>query len=528
MEVHQLNASLNWDSKYEANPWDLSFADVDVAMRCYPTTKLQVPLNFIQADGKRGYSLGVEYSYDILTPKNQYQGFDPTSYQENEAYYDSANNPRYSQRDLDDVDGDDLSDDIYNVNSGFYNQNRFDKHREDNLDGKLQIFNMEESQQFDFGRAWNNILRVTGLKYAQGIFKFHLQKPFLSQDQQQQTPKDSLTHQSLLNDSLSTFDNNETFPQAIIMNHLSTLFGSNKLMANLGFNTKSHMTSSKVLLRRKLTLMNSPLFITGSVTNPHIPQDSILGLSAASMGYCLQYRTHKDRSAISMSRRGMFITPFKDSTKKHFLDSWKKYYENEELINLPPAPTFQSVLPHSMRWHSNVKNKNSFLGVVIKYIDTARNVAHQISKVLRYFIDVQIATVENTVQNLWPMKFYKYKAYILSRVYEQLYVFSVGCRTKSSVEYSWKKDVKGFLQHVFRVPLEMDWGCDLFRLWLFVDLYMEVARKNLQFKFRHQHSVTVAVTLFDVYTLFSYTLSLHPIYRQMIKYIQIIKSFIVG
>jgi hypothetical protein len=205
MEVHQLNASLNWDSKYEANPWDLSFADVDVAMRCYPTTSLQVPFNFIQADGQRGYSVGLEYSYDILTPKKRcnsdpnYSKFDPGSFERDNAYFDSANNPRFMHRDLDDVEGDEMSDDIYNVNSTFYQQQRgFEFDNADINDAQIEISELEAEGQINFGRIWSQFLRFLDIKYAQGIFKAHLQKPFYTNTNEANVPvSEDMTHDSL-------------------------------------------------------------------------------------------------------------------------------------------------------------------------------------------------------------------------------------------------------------------------------------------------------------------------------------------
>ena len=47
MEVHKLNAALNWDGKYGASPWDLQYADIDLAMRCYPTDFLQIPIKYV-------------------------------------------------------------------------------------------------------------------------------------------------------------------------------------------------------------------------------------------------------------------------------------------------------------------------------------------------------------------------------------------------------------------------------------------------------------------------------------------------
>jgi hypothetical protein len=54
MEVYRLNASLNWDSNFEANPWDFEFANIDIAARCFPTENLQLPIRYILLKIKKG------------------------------------------------------------------------------------------------------------------------------------------------------------------------------------------------------------------------------------------------------------------------------------------------------------------------------------------------------------------------------------------------------------------------------------------------------------------------------------------
>jgi hypothetical protein len=147
------------------------------------------------------------------------------------------------------------------------------------------------------------------------------------------------------------------------MNHLSTLFGRNKLCANLGFNTRSQMVSSKLMLRRKFLTPHAPLFITTSLTNPHDITEMISGISAAMRGYSLQFRRHRERSAVSFSRRGIIWSPFTANMKNTFLTRWRKNYENEEVTNLPPAPKFHSALPPEMRSHSLLYDRDSSVEV---------------------------------------------------------------------------------------------------------------------------------------------------------------------
>jgi hypothetical protein len=44
MEVHRFNASLNWDSEHDANPWDFSYANIDFGFTLYPSDYLQMPI----------------------------------------------------------------------------------------------------------------------------------------------------------------------------------------------------------------------------------------------------------------------------------------------------------------------------------------------------------------------------------------------------------------------------------------------------------------------------------------------------
>jgi hypothetical protein len=100
----------------------------------------------------------------------------------------------------------------------------------------------------------------------------------------------------------------------------------------------------------------------------------------------------------------------------------------------------------------------------------------------------------------------------------------MGPRSRASIEYSWKKGEGYTFSNVYRLPIEMNWGCDIFRIWLFLDLYAESYDK----KWKQEHSTTIAITLFDIYTLYMYTLSLNPYFRQLVKFFKFLKAFLMG
>ena len=58
MDVEQLSGTLNWGSDFDANPWDLNSADLDLALRFFPSKNLQLPVSLIQLGGLRGYQVG--------------------------------------------------------------------------------------------------------------------------------------------------------------------------------------------------------------------------------------------------------------------------------------------------------------------------------------------------------------------------------------------------------------------------------------------------------------------------------------
>lgn len=202
------------------------------------------------------------------------------------------------------------------------------------------------------------------------------------------------------------------------------------------------------------------------------------------------------------SKRG-YWTPFPITTRQSLLRTWRKEYEPEELMVLPPPPQFDSasnVLPYQGSVHERL-------------VGRAKNVVHQLSKVFRYFVDLQLATLRHTWKNFYPVRWKRYRSFALSRIYEQLYLLSLGCRSRVAVEYSWRRDKSLQLLQGFRVPLEFNWGCDVFRIWAFLDLVSEHSSRTG--KWSNRHSATITATLFDVYTLFSFTLSLHPLYRKL-------------
>ena len=442
------------------------------------------------------------------------------------------------------------------------------------------------------------------LKSVQGIFKLHVQKPYVSPQQQQQqqqqkqqqkqekqqqqredinllgAPQIGVVGESHSTDSLDSsaeYDDDavdrelnemdkirsmmrvnsllrtllQTIPQTILMNHLSMIFGNNKICANLGFNTRSTRLTSKFMCRRKFHVNipfvitdQRPLYVTASVINPQSSTDRISGVTAAIRSIAVQYRRFNGRNAISLSKRS-YWTPFSKERRKFYLTQWKSHYEREEVIRLPPPPIFTSALPPEMllsKFHSDetgtleshispsdVFSLRHMAKVVLRNVDVLRNIVHQVSKALRYFIDIQIATAESTIRNYWPIDFTRYKSLFLSRFYEQLYLFSMGPRSRLSIEYSWKRvpneaDYSQSFSHVYRVPMETNWGCDLFRVWLFVDLYSELCKG----KWQHDHNSTFAVTLFDVYTLFSYTVSLNPLLQRLVKFFQFLKRFLLS
>nr|CAG4715128.1 unnamed protein product [Naegleria fowleri] len=316
------------------------------------------------------------------------------------------------------------------------------------------------------------------------------------------------------------------------------------------------------MLRRKFYIpyLERQLYLSASMMNFHNLQKLLYGVSASIKGYSLQVRSNLDFLSslnISLTKRGLFWSPFSLHSQSLFLQKWKEHYDHQQVfstVELPPPPQIDSELYPELR--ILYKNGNDILEnmhTMVKILNKLRNILVQISKILRYFIDLQVATAETTLKGLFFNTSKqedgksKIKAlnsvyhYISSKFYEQLYLFSVGLRSRWTIEYCTEEEPLDHgedeniisattktcspKQHkTIRIPIELDWGCEWFRLWCFIDLVIvdidqfvmywwnRLFRINKNVAFEYSFSdiwqfstITFCVTLLDVYTLFSKT-----------------------
>ena len=67
MDVEQFSGTLNWNSDFGSHPWDLNYADLDIALRFFPKKNLEVPVSLVQFEGVRGYQIGlVRHSVSVM------------------------------------------------------------------------------------------------------------------------------------------------------------------------------------------------------------------------------------------------------------------------------------------------------------------------------------------------------------------------------------------------------------------------------------------------------------------------------
>jgi hypothetical protein len=149
------------------------------------------------------------------------------------------------------------------------------------------------------------------------------------------------------------------------------------------------------------------------------------------------------------------------------------------------------------------------------WIDFFRNIIYQISKIIRYFVDIQVSVIESTINGFWPTNYNQYKSFFLSKFYEQIYIFTQGSRIRTSIEYTKKVNEKNEIVKVIRNPLEINFGCDLFRVWLIFELLIDT--KDV---WNVGHNFNFAITLLDVYTLCNYTFNLIPFYKKLISFLK--------
>lgn len=605
MEIHKLNASLNWEGEYESNPWDLRYANVDLAARVYPTSTIQVPLAYIQFNGEKAYSIGFEKIYRLfMSPQIQKQ-YDQAQQQQQQQllqYYDYF----YDDEDVEELQQEQQDDFQYEWNAfhqGFFQQPSTPSHtpnfqtfftyspkythlqntkstelmeydpfqvpeewrQKQKFLSKYTFKGNEQVQLID--RTWSTnssswmqhiLYQLLDLKIVQGVFKLNWQKPWVEKPIGSIQPKPSkeagdieklmstknkildmyqqlqlLENKRHIPIEQSTWDSwkekwMSLFPQFSIMNYLSFIFGRNKLSTNVGYQFGSNSFNDnwkrklalKLLLRRKFFFLKKwfgiqrPLYVTGSVINFHLPErERLFGINTSIRGFSLQCKRLGQRNAVEFSKAG-YWSPFSEEQRSTILNKWKEYYKLEEDLQLPPLPIFATPF----------ENLDIHAPIFWQLFRIAKSSLYQFSKVFRYFIDLQISTIEHTVKRFYPFQWQVFKSYILSRVYEQIYLISLGFRSRIGVEYSWKRDEQLQMNKAFRIPFEMNWGCDYFRIWLFLDL----ASEQTASKWQNKHQATIAATLLDVYTLFTYTLSLHPIYSKILQIYQQIKQFLLS
>ena len=471
--------------------------------------------SFIQFDKKRGYSIGAEYHYDLFNKKD-----DESSDELNYTLYDD--DVEEMQREQEEE---------YNQFTSFYNTFDYNNSRE------------REQYQFKIGKekivptttrtgtrleSYLKIIRyllsTLDMKYIYGILKCHLQKPY----------------PTVVMDSGESVQ--EPF-NVVLMNYLSFIFGRYKISTNFGYHTKFKHFITKLMMRRKfyISKLARQLYLSLSVMNFHNMKRFIYGVSASLKGYSLQVRSNMDLDVnVSLTKRGLLWSPFSEQSQQNFLQYWKDHYENQEIfskIELPPPPKIDSYLWPELR----ILPRGDEMLHWVNAINHMRNILVQFSKILRYFVDLQVSTAETSIRGLFTSTFHKnIYHYLSSKFFEQLYLFSVGFRCRWTIEYGTNllyegrdslqddndqqsiqkqqqqqniSDEMAIRKKQVRIPIELDWGCEWFRLWCFVDVtidvqdqyrsWMDILKMNW-----HQTTLTLCITLLDVYTLFSRTWSL--------------------
>lgn len=323
----------------------------------------------------------------------------------------------------------------------------------------------------DLKLSWQDFIDSFTIDNIQGIFKFYIQKQF----------------------------DKENTPTPILYNTLCAIMGNNRFGFDVTFNLLKGIFNDRIWFRRVFTNFSNPLFFITSIFNPHNKKDRIISITSGIPGTWLNFKNYFDRQSIALSK-SISWTPFSLDYRKELMGNWKKFLDNNEMFEttIPFPPTWEYQLPSDLAFHSELLN--FFLNYIF-----------QISRYLRYFMDIQFSTIESQLSSI--SSFSGVKNLLYSKFYEQFY-FLLGMNFKSTFEYSWNE-----MKKTFRIPLMFNWGCELFRIWFVTDLYWEYKDE-----LRSVHSLKFIVTLFEVYTLCEFRLSLDPFYSKIVEIFKWLKK----
>lgn len=319
--------------------------------------------------------------------------------------------------------------------------------------------------------SWDDFLDSFTIDNVQGIFKFYVQKQY----------------------------DNESSGYPILYNTICALMGNNRFGFDVTFNILKGVFNDRFWFRRVFTNFSNPLFFIASVYNPHNIKERITSITSGIPGTWLNFKNFFDRNSLSITK-SISWTPFSLNYRKVLMTNWKNFFDNNQMFEtpIPLPPSWEHSLPSDLSFESE------FFNYFLNYI-------FQISRFIRYFIDIQFATIESQLSSISSIAGIKNLLY--SKFYEQFY-FLLGMNFRSSFEYSW-----GELKKSVRIPLMFNWGCELFRVWLVTDLYWEHKEE-----LRSVHSLKFIITLFEVYTLCEFRLSLDPLFSKLIQIFKWIKN----
>ncbi|KAL9649537.1 hypothetical protein ABK040_003215 [Willaertia magna] len=321
---------------------------------------------------KRGYHYGIEYFYDIFGNK----------------IYDAEDEELQREQE-----------DEYEQTTSFYEQEQ-SNFNFDNFQNREQYkFKIYPKMEDDNYKNYKNyffkkLISIFDIKYIYGIFKFHVNKPFIENEGNLQ-------------------QKNKIY--FLILNYLSIIFGKYKLTTNIGLHSKFSKLITRIMLRRKFYIWKDyQFYLSTSFLNFHNLQNAIFGISTSIKGYFLEMKKYfrEDNSnknySFSFSKRSILYSPFGNNSK--ILNLWKKYYAEQPNMELPPPPKLDYNLYPEMR--------------LFTFLDKFRNIIVQFSKILRYLIDLQLSYTEYnfkfTIGHL--------KNYVITKLLEQIYLLAIRSR----------------------------------------------------------------------------------------------------
>eukprot|EP00818_Percolomonas_sp_WS_P007207 CAMPEP_0117435958 /NCGR_PEP_ID=MMETSP0759-20121206/761_1 /TAXON_ID=63605 /ORGANISM="Percolomonas cosmopolitus, Strain WS" /LENGTH=678 /DNA_ID=CAMNT_0005227545 /DNA_START=411 /DNA_END=2444 /DNA_ORIENTATION=+ len=190
-------------------------------------------------------------------------------------------------------------------------------------------------------------------------------------------------------------------------------------------------------------------------------------IETLSLAHSISYKNYRIRfksfplsnsKKFSITKQGWQKIPL---SQKRILSRWKFYNERFER-------------EFSNAYERELYSYNDNWIELWKWLQLLLYAVQQSAKMLYYLVRWNISSFKGHVRKSVG----RIKSFILVQYFEQLFALSSGYYSKVSTEVSWRVMPNNTTQYGLRIPLEWHWGCDLFRIWIYMDAISEYWMDN--------------------------------------------------